>query len=91
MNMTDRNSQIVRVYTMRNCPYCVMAKRLLSSRGVAFEEILVPLEDETQWDSLEKISGMKTMPQIFFREKLIGGYSDLSKLDQRDGLESLKT
>lgn len=80
----------VTVYTMEYCPYCLRAKELLKRRGIAFKEVLVPMDDEKQWDELEKRSGMKTMPQIFAGDRLIGGYNELSALDQKDSLASLK-
>lgn len=80
----------VTVYTMAYCPYCERAKQLLKSRGVAFDEVLVPEDDDAQWEALEKRSGLKTMPQIFNGEELVGGYSDLAALDKSDGLASLK-
>lgn len=85
------NTTVVKVYTMPNCPYCTMAKRLLTARGISYQEILVPLEDEAQWDALYRLSGMKTMPQIFAGDRLIGGYMDLADLDQEDNLLSLKS
>jgi glutaredoxin 3 len=88
--MTKTENSVV-VYTMPNCTYCSMAKRLLNSRGIAFQEILVPFEDEAQWDALYKLSGMKTMPQIFAGKRLIGGYSELAELDRQDQLASLKS
>jgi glutaredoxin 3 len=80
----------VTVYTMEYCPFCVRAKDLLKRRGIDFKEVMVPMEDEAQWDELEKKSGMKTMPQIFHGDRLIGGFQDLSSLDQKDQLASLK-
>ncbi len=80
----------VKVYTMKNCPYCERAKALLSQRGIPYTEELVPFEDEAKWDELEKKTGMKTMPQIFHGERVIGGYSDLAALDGQDKLASLK-
>jgi glutaredoxin 3 len=80
----------VQLYTMVNCPYCTQAKALLKRRGVAFEEHLVPLSDDAQWASLYKRSGMRTMPQIFNGDDLVGGYSDLAELDRKDELASLK-
>lgn len=80
----------VTVYTMEYCPFCVRAKDLLKRRGIDFKEVMVPTDDEAQWDELEKKSGMKTMPQIFHGDRLIGGFSDLSALDQKDQLGSLK-
>jgi glutaredoxin 3 len=78
------------VYTMDYCPYCERAKSLLQRKGISFEEIRLSEEDEASWDALEKRSGMKTMPQIFADDRLIGGYTDLAALDARDGLQSLR-
>ena len=89
--MTQSNPQTkVVVYTMDFCPYCKRAKELLTRRGIPFTEILVPEEDDPQWEALEKRSGMKTMPQIFNGDALVGGYDDLATLDRKDQLASLK-
>lgn len=81
----------VLIYTMDYCPYCTAAKKLLQARGVDFEEVYVPEEDDATWDALYQLSRMRTMPQIFDREgKLIGGYSQLASLDAQDQLASLK-
>lgn len=82
--------ETVTVYTMEYCPYCLRAKQLLSQRGIAFKEISVPMDDDAQWDALYKRSGLKTMPQIFAGDRLIGGYTELAALDQKDSLSSLK-
>ncbi len=75
------------IYTMDSCPYCVAAKRLLTERGVAFREVSLPLNDEALWEALARRSGMKTVPQIFLGEDLIGGFTDLAKLDRENGLK----
>lgn len=80
----------VTVYTMEYCPYCERAKALLKRRGIAFKETLVPNDDDAQWDALFKKSGMRTMPQIFNGESLVGGYQQLAELDEQDQLASLK-
>lgn len=88
--MSTSNTQAaVKVYTMDGCPYCEKAKALLTRRQVAYQEIRVPYEDDAEWERLEKISGLKTMPQIFHGDRLIGGYSDLDALDKKDSLKSL--
>jgi glutaredoxin 3 len=81
----------VKLYTMDYCPYCERAKALLTKRAVAFEEVRVPDDDDAQWDALYLRSKMKTMPQIFNGEQLIGGYTELAALDSRDQLQSLKS
>jgi len=85
--MTSSNK--VKVYTMENCPFCTQAKRLLTQRGISFQEVLVPLSDDAQWDELYRRTGMRTMPQIFHGDDLIGGYQDLAALDKKDQLKSL--
>lgn len=80
----------VTVYTMQSCPYCERAKALLKRRGIPFTEKLVPMDDDSQWDALYKLSGLRTMPQIFKGDSVIGGYSDLAELDGKDQLGSLK-
>ena len=83
-------SKKIVVYTMNHCPYCERAKALLKQKGLAFEEIKLADDDDAAWDALEKRSGMKTMPQIFSGDDLVGGYSDLAARDAQDGLQSLR-
>ncbi len=80
----------ITVYTMDHCPFCERAKALLKQRGIPYSEVRVPMDDDAQWDALEKKTGLKTMPQILNGEKLIGGFSDLAAIDQKDQLASLK-
>ena len=83
------DSKKVTVYSMLNCPYCVKAKALLTQRGVPFEVVMIDDWSDEKWDALMKKSGMKTVPQIFAGEKLIGGYDHLAKLDGEDQLKGL--
>lgn len=78
------------IYTTAFCPYCIQAKSLLKRRGISYEEILFDREDDTQWSALYEKSKMRTVPQIFSGERLIGGYAELAELDRKDSLESLK-
>ena len=78
----------VTVYSMQNCPYCVKAKALLTQRGVLFETIMIDDWSDEQWSSFEKKTGMKTLPQVFLDDRLIGGYAQLSEIDAKDQLKS---
>ncbi|MGB5957189.1 glutaredoxin 3 [Pseudomonas sp.] len=78
----------VTIYTTRHCPYCVSAKRLLSSKGVAPVEIDVEQSPEALAEMLQR-SGRRTVPQIFVNEMHVGGFDDLAKLDNKGGLEAL--
>ena len=40
-------------------------------------------------DTLFQLSGIKTIPQVFIDGKFIGGFMELSALDQKDGLQAL--
>ena len=80
----------VTVYTMDYCPYCERAKAMLKQRGIAYEEVRVAEDDDAQWDALYKRSKLKTMPQIFADDRLVGGFTELNELDQKDALASLK-
>ena len=85
-----KNPPAFRMYTTQTCPYCRRAKALLKDRGFEFEEILIDSSDDEAWEKLEKQSGMQTVPQIWFRDQLIGGYSDLAAIDEQDKLARFK-
>jgi glutaredoxin 3 len=79
----------VRMYTTQVCPFCLRAKALLRQRGVAeIEEIRIDL-DPAQRETMMRITGRRTVPQIFIGETHVGGCDDLIELDQRGGLMPL--
>jgi len=80
----------ITIYTSENCPYCVKAKRLLTDRGISYTETKIGWDDDAQWDALYERSKMKTVPQIFNGDQLIGGFTELAAMDQEDQLASLK-
>jgi glutaredoxin 3 len=74
------------MFTTQTCPYCVRAKALLKQRGVlAIDEIRVDLQAE-QRDEMVRLTGRRTVPQIFIGDTHVGGCDDLVALDQRGGL-----
>jgi glutaredoxin 3 len=76
----------ITVYTTERCPYCVGAKRLLSRKGVSFEEIRVD-DDDARRTWLVERTGQMTVPQIFAGERSLGGFSDLETLDRAGQLD----
>jgi glutaredoxin 3 len=80
----------ITIYTAESCPYCERAKRLLKERGISYQEKKIDWDDDAQWDALYEKSKMKTVPQIFNGDTLIGGFTELSQLDQKDQLTSLR-
>ena len=69
---------MILVYTKDNCPYCVRAKALLSSRSMEQMERRIGI-DITRDEFLEAFPNARTVPQIVFDGELIGGYDDLVK------------
>ena len=77
---------IVKIYTTGTCPYCIQAKQLLKSHGVAeLDEIRVDLVAGERQKMMD-ITGRRTVPQIFIGEQHIGGCDDLVALDNKGGL-----
>jgi len=75
----------IRLYTTRWCGYCVRAKALLRSRGLPYEE--VSLDDEPAFrEKLHELTGGWTVPQITIGDEVIGGYSELWRLDRSGAL-----
>jgi len=79
----------VKMYSTAVCPYCIMAERLLQSRGVdQIEKIRVDL-DPQQRELMMQQTGRRTVPQIYIGEQHIGGFDDLSVLDRSGKLDEL--
>jgi glutaredoxin 3 len=76
------------IYTKDHCPYCKMAKELLSARHIAFDEIRIDL-DESKRDEMMRLSQRRTVPQIFINDQAIGGYDDLAALAKSGKLDGL--
>lgn len=81
--------QAVKMYTTAVCPFCVQAKRILVSKGVAqIEEIRVDTLPEERTKMME-LTGRRTVPQIFIGNTHVGGCDDLVALDHRGELVPL--
>ena len=80
--------QRVRMYTTGMCPYCVMAKRLLQKKGVAIEEVRRDTSGEQRAEMM-RITGRRTVPQIFVGETHVGGYDELAAMEHAGTLDPL--
>ena len=79
----------VKMYTTAVCPYCVRAKQILQSKGVAhIEEVRVDLNPDERVKMME-ITGRRPVPQIFIGDTHVGGCDDLMALDSQGGLMPL--
>ncbi|MGQ9425271.1 glutaredoxin 3 [Gilvimarinus sp. F26214L] len=66
----------ITVYSSNWCGFCRAAKALLKERGLEFHEIDVTADPNRKMEMMER-SGRRTVPQIFFGDEHIGGYTDL--------------
>ena len=77
------------IYTTSSCPYCIAAKRLLTQKGVSFEEIGVDGDPAGRARMSERAGGRRTVPQIFIGESHVGGCDDLYALEKAGHLDVL--
>ncbi len=80
--------QTVEIYTTPLCGFCHAAKRLLTSKGVAFDEIDVSVDPALRQDMMAK-AGRHTVPQIWVGETHVGGFDDLNALERSGKLDPL--
>ena len=77
----------IKIYTKAYCSFCFAAKRLLSKRGLEFEEIPIMGSAEAEQE-MRELTGGHTVPQILIDGKPIGGYTELVELDMDGGLQA---
>ena len=79
----------VEIYTKFACPFCVRAKALLDSKGVAYTEYDVSGGGAKRQEMVERAPGARTVPQIFINDVAIGGSDDLRELEYGGKLDAL--
>ena len=77
------------IYTTPICPYCVQAKRLLSKKGVPFEEVDVSHDPEMRRKVIQMSGGRMTVPQIFADERHVGDCDEIYALEKAGRLDAL--
>jgi glutaredoxin 3 len=76
----------VRMYSTLICPYCIRAKVLLKSKGIAYEDVDVTGDAKARaW--LLQTTGRRTVPQIFIDGESIGGFHELRAMDRAGELD----
>jgi glutaredoxin 3 len=78
----------ITLYVSDWCPYCQLAKQLLTQKNLVFAEIDVDGDAELRREMTAR-SGRDTVPQIFIGDKHVGGCDDLVALDESGGLDRL--
>jgi glutaredoxin 3 len=77
----------VTIYTRPLCIWCFRAKRMLRKHGLQFEE-RDARQEETRAMLLQR-TGRRTVPQMFFGDRLVGGFEDLRALADAGALSSI--
>ena len=79
------------MYATGVCPFCIMAERLLLSKGVTeIEKVRVDLDSALRSEMMER-TGRRTVPQIYIGDTHVGGFDDLSALERAGRLDPLLT
>ena len=79
----------ITMYSGPMCNFCDAAKRLLLRNNLEFNEIDVSTKDGLRDEMIKKANGRRTIPQIFFDDKHIGGYQELRALEKSGELNNL--
>ena len=87
MNAPENRPRVLMYYTA-SCPYCQSAERLLAKKGVAVERVRVDLNPERR-PEMVRLSGRRTVPQIWIGERHIGGSDELHELEFTGELDQL--
>ncbi len=75
----------VKIYTTHYCPHCLRAKKILTKKGIPFEEIDVTDDDQKRQEAQDRY-GWMTVPIIVIDGKCIGGAQELYDLDKKGKL-----
>lgn len=67
----------MKIYTRTVCPYCDQAKALLDSKGISYEA--VNIEDDADARNFLVTQGLRSVPQIYEENTLIGGLDKLKE------------
>lgn len=79
----------IEIYTSPLCGFCHAAKRLLSSKGVEFDETDILRNPDAKVTMIQRANGGRTVPQIFIDDLHVGGCDDLFDLERAGKLDPL--
>jgi glutaredoxin 3 len=79
------------MYCTQVCPYCVRAEQLLAKKGFSGDKIeKIQVDDfPEKREEMVRITGRRTVPQIFIGERHVGGFDDMAALDAAGELDPL--
>lgn len=80
---------MIKVYSTSMCGYCQQAKALLDDAGIEYTEIDVHEDAEAM--ALMREMEFTTVPQILIDDVWIGGYAELTEMQEAGALKNVNT
>ena len=77
------------MYSSSYCPYCTNAEKLLLEKGFDITDKVLVDENPDELEKMMKITGKRTVPQIFIDEIYIGGFEELRASDLSGELDKI--
>ena len=77
------------MYTGPLCNFCDAAKRLFARNNLSYKEIDISTKDSLRDEMIKKANGKRTIPQIFFDDRHVGGYVELRELEKNGKLKNI--
>ena len=75
-NINSRNH--IEVAVLTNCPWSARIIRILNAKGI--EHKIMNIDNDEEFEQIQKRSNNSTFPQIFIDDKYIGGYDQFIEL-----------
>jgi len=94
---TAVSENTVAIFSKTWCPYCRRAKTLLQSTPeIKGEDIkIIELDERKDGDAIQEYlkekTGQRTVPNVFIKQKHIGGSDDLDAFSRSGQLQTLLT
>ena len=77
------------MYSSSYCPYCTNAEKLLFEKGFDITEKILVDKNPEELKKMMKITGKRTVPQIFIDKIYIGGFEELRAADLSGELDKI--
>ncbi|MGH8183114.1 MAG: glutaredoxin 3 [Rhodanobacteraceae bacterium] len=79
----------IEIYSTAACGYCMAAKNLLKSKGLAWRELRIDTDPAARAAMLQRAPGVRTVPQIFINGVHVGGFDQLAAAERSGRLDEL--
>tara|TARA_B100000795_G_scaffold80624_1_gene57868 strand:- start:1056 stop:1310 length:255 start_codon:yes stop_codon:yes gene_type:complete len=77
------------MYSSSYCPYCTNAEKLLHEKGFDITDKILVDKNPDELEKMMKITGKRTVPQIFIDKIYIGGFEELRASDLSGELDKI--